>query len=292
MPISMLAPGGAANKSFECRSFNVYVSSDDGIISNVVNFDVTDLLNMGCTFLGGASAGLDNFTATANPTTADDVTNGYAAGSRWINTTSGLLFTCLDASEGAAEWAINASIVNNTLSLGDNLANALDFAEGTSSYLKFVTTDNSEQIQAGKIFNFTAGVMFGGIEANNVINLTTNLGTALNITDGVVNFLGFTTTTGTPSVSLSVDLSVSDGKNIAFKATTGTKIGTDPSQKFAFWNATPIAQPTAAATTTGFTAGSGTAMNDDSTSTGGVGSTAYTFGDVVRIAKELGLVAA
>ncbi len=41
-----------------------------------------------------------------------------------------------------------------------------------------------------------------------------------------------------------------------------------------------------------FTANSGTAMNSASTSTGGTGSSAYTFGDVVRALKNLGLFAA
>jgi hypothetical protein len=43
-------------------------------------------------------------------------------------------------------------------------------------------------------------------------------------------------------------------------------------------------------TTGGFTAGAGTAMNSASTSTGGTGSTAYTFGDVVLALKTLGFL--
>lgn len=34
-----------------------------------------------------------------------------------------------------------------------------------------------------------------------------------------------------------------DGTNIVFNTTTGTKIGTDPTQKLSFFNATPIVQP-------------------------------------------------
>lgn len=58
------------------------------------------------------------------------------------------------------------------------------------------------------------------------------------------------------------------------------------------WGASvPSQQYNIEGTTTGFVAGSGTGMNDDSTSTGGVGTKAYTFGDVVACLKELGAMA-
>jgi len=59
-----------------------------------------------------------------------------------------------------------------------------------------------------------------------------------------------------------------------------------------FFGSTPVAQPDTTGTTTGFTAGSGTAVLDDSTFTGDTGSTAYTIGDVVKALKDLGLLAA
>lgn len=57
-----------------------------------------------------------------------------------------------------------------------------------------------------------------------------------------------------------------------------------------FFGAAPVGQQNTTGTTAGFTAGSGTAMNNASTSTGGLGSTAYTFGDLVRALKRLGLL--
>ncbi|MGB0758682.1 MAG: hypothetical protein ACPGPS_04085 [Rubripirellula sp.] len=59
-----------------------------------------------------------------------------------------------------------------------------------------------------------------------------------------------------------------------------------------FFGATPVAQQSTTGTTTGFTAGSGTSANDDSTYTGNTGSTAYTVGDIVLALKNLGLIAA
>jgi hypothetical protein len=58
-----------------------------------------------------------------------------------------------------------------------------------------------------------------------------------------------------------------------------------------FFGATPVNQPNTTGTISGFTANAGTAMNSGSTSTGGVGTAAYTFGDLVLALKHLGLLA-
>lgn len=58
-----------------------------------------------------------------------------------------------------------------------------------------------------------------------------------------------------------------------------------------FFGATPVAQPSSTGEATGFTAGSGTGVNDDSTFTGNLGATAYTISDLVKHLKNLGLIA-
>lgn len=73
--------------------------------------------------------------------------------------------------------------------------------------------------------------------------------------------------------------------------TNGVKIGGSSSSKLALWGATPVVQPSTTGTSTGFTAGSGTAVNDASTFTGGTGSTAYRISDVVKALKQLGALA-
>lgn len=50
-------------------------------------------------------------------------------------------------------------------------------------------------------------------------------------------------TSGNSVFSYATNLEVSDAKNIVFGTTNGTKIGTATSQKFAFYNSTPIVQP-------------------------------------------------
>lgn len=80
------------------------------------------------------------------------------------------------------------------------------------------------------------------------------------------------------------------GTNIITDTTTGTKFGTASAQKIGFYNATPVIQRTTTGTTTGFTAGVGTAVLSDSTFTGNSGTKAYTIGDIVLALKQLGLL--
>lgn len=100
---------------------------------------------------------------------------------------------------------------------------------------------------------------------------------------GTLAVLGANTFTGAQTLS-DVD--------IVLGTTTGTKFGTATSQKLAFYNSTPIVQPSSTGTVTGFTAGSGTSARDDSTFTGNTGTKAYTIGDIVKHLKDLGLLAA
>lgn len=62
--------------------------------------------------------------------------------------------------------------------------------------------------------------------------------------------------------------------------------------KLGFFNVTPIVQPSTTGTTAGFTVGTGTGVNDDSTFTGNTGSNAYTIGDIVLALKQVGILVA
>lgn len=62
--------------------------------------------------------------------------------------------------------------------------------------------------------------------------------------------------------------------------------------KIGLFGATAVVQPATTGTSTGFTAGSGTAVKDDSTFTGGTGSTAYRISDIVLALKQLGILTA
>jgi hypothetical protein len=65
---------------------------------------------------------LNNPTATTDPTVTDDSSAGYGPMSRWLNTVSGVVWTCSDASVGAAVWSAGggASDHGGLTGLGDD----------------------------------------------------------------------------------------------------------------------------------------------------------------------------
>ena len=81
-----------------------------------------------------------------------------------------------------------------------------------------------------------------------------------------------------------------DGRNIQTGKTIGTQIGTESDQMLGFFGTTPVVQPSGTGETSGFTAGAGTGVNDDSTFTGNVGATAYRVNDIVKALKNTGII--
>jgi hypothetical protein len=62
-------------------------------------------------------------------------------------------------------------------------------------------------------------------------------------------------------------------------------------EKLGVFGQTPVAQPSTTGETVGFTPGAGTAVNDQSTFTGNVGTKAYRLSDIDKALKQLGLIA-
>jgi len=76
-----------------------------------------------------------------------------------------------------------------------------------------------------------------------------------------------------------------DGRNIQVNTTTGTKIGTATTQKIAFWNKTPIIQPTTAYASSVLSSLGGTTITDTDTFDG------YTLKQIVAALRGIGLLA-
>ena len=95
---------------------------------------------------------------------------------------------------------------------------------------------------------------------------------------------------GPATASLSVSPGAADQSLLLSIPTYGNMVEMN-GPNMGFFRASPVGQPSSTGEVSGVTAGSGTTLNDDSTFTGGVGTSAYTVSDIVRHLKNLGLLA-
>jgi hypothetical protein len=80
-------------------------------------------------------------------------------------------------------------------------------------------------------------------------------------------------------------LTLGAGRDIYFDTATGTRIGAATNQKFAFWNKTPIVQPTTAIAAATFITNTSGILNDSATFDG------YTIGQMARALRNVGILA-
>lgn len=103
--------------------------------------------------------------------------------------------------------------------------------------------------------------------------------------------LAVTGNTELATADVSGDVTLAAGADLVLdSAGAGSKVGTAANQKLGFWGVTPVVQHSSTGELTGFTAGSGTPVLDDSTFTGDTGDIAYTIGDVVKALKLAGIL--
>lgn len=109
-----------------------------------------------------------------------------------------------------------------------------------------------------------------------------NASSSLRLQIGAADLIQLSSTTAT----MVQGITISDAKNIVLNTTTGTKIGTATTQKLAFWNKTPIVQPTTSITGASFVSGGGgTNLKTDDTFGG------YTVAQLAAIIINSGLAA-
>jgi hypothetical protein len=115
--------------------------------------------------------------------------------------------------------------VSNTVTIPDATNFALNATTGTK-----LGTDATQKLA---FWNATPVVQ----PANSTAIDTLLFNTGLRASGGSANF--------STQVVANAGISVADAQNISLATGTGSKIGTATSQKLAFWNATPVVQPTA-----------------------------------------------
>jgi len=80
------------------------------------------------------------------------------------------------------------------------------------------------------------------------------------------------------------------GDNITLDANVNIQIGASTFPKLTFFGGSPVAQQSAAGTSQYIAAGAGSNIKSTDKSTGGIGSTAYTFSDIVRALKNYNII--
>lgn len=110
----------------------------------------------------------NNFSATTDPGVGDDSADGYEIGSRWINTSTGVEFTCKDASAGAAVWKARLDEDSG----GDIVAKATPI--GADKVLIFDSEDGSKS-KTADASHFTNEVICIAV-SDETTNLTTGAG--------------------------------------------------------------------------------------------------------------------
>lgn len=249
-----------------------------------------------------------DFHSVANPVVATlgaGSESAYVEVARFAPTTAGLVMMQLDVAGnalGGLKFTRNAAPGGATVSL---VADAK--IEGSSFVLETVNdgTHPCYQTAAGAscqvllAFRSGAELIVLAKRADNSAIATVTITAALVSGRSTPQWLGASMAGSVPGpfavgglTTFNGGIAMGDGQSIAGGTGTGTQIGTAAAQKFGFFGAAPVVQP---ASPTGNTAtgaaGSGTGVFLNTTLTGGVGSTAYTSGDVVKALKAVGLLA-
>lgn len=193
---------------------------------------------------------------------------------------------------------IGLNVAPSGLSLTSQFGLSVTPTINSSATFEGVAVNVQTKVAASFTLSHGYGIVINDVSLGSGAGIQNDTGLYIgSITSGSSSNYAIATNAGL--VSFGDSVYIASGKNLNLTAgnivtdtTTGTKIGTATNQKLGFFNATPVTQPTAGGVTAGFTANSGTAMNSASTSTGGTGSSAYTFGDIVKALKNIGAIAA
>lgn len=91
--------------------------------------------------LGNVSNIKDNTSATRSPGLTDDVNSGYSIGSRWVHPNLLLIWICMDASVGAADWT-QLNVSGGGLSSASNIGSGVGlFKQKIGSVLQLYSLD-------------------------------------------------------------------------------------------------------------------------------------------------------
>ena len=92
-------------QNFTGRSRTTYIANSNGVWNNVSLLDQPDFVAAG--FIPANSSDVAcNLTATTDPGSTNDSSQGYSPNSTWFNTTTGRAWICVVSTVNAAQWAL------------------------------------------------------------------------------------------------------------------------------------------------------------------------------------------
>jgi hypothetical protein len=255
---------GGATRTIGTTDSNILQFQTNGTVRAFFNA-ANSGLNIGTTAISSApSLGINITSKGANAWTTTGIGIVQAAGTYTDNTSSGTVaaqYVNVIASPTIAASSVTTFTLSSTMFIAGPTAGT-NVTQGTSAAL----------ILGGNMyFNIGTAAVLGTFDAQNLLIRTSN-STRITIGSGG----GITFNTG---------ITIGDALNFTFNATTGTKIGTATTEKLAFWNKTPIVQPTTAITGATRVGGAGTTVTTTDTYGG------YTIAQLAAIIINTGLTA-
>lgn len=184
--ILMIAPTPVSS-AIVTSSGNTYVPDAQGYFTAQM-VDILDLQKAGFLVAPAARA---NFTATTDPGITNDSSQDYAAGSRWLNSTTGRWFECILATVGAAVWVpIAVNLIGKLIGANFNITTDQAFTMFVPAAAKFrvtkITALNTSvagmSTAAGGIYPATAKGGTALVAAGQAYTGLTNAATALDLT--------------------------------------------------------------------------------------------------------------
>ena len=181
----------------------------------------------------GGVGGLNNNTATTNPTVTDDVNNGYAPGSIWLNTATNKFFVNVVNTSSAAQW--HELVVVTTSAITPTVTNTVDIGSSTLKYKDLHLAGNanvagiSTLAQLNSTTSTLGSVTVGGSGSNGSINgvvigntnATSIAGTTVSASSGFTGDL-----TGNVAGNVTASSGTSTFNNVAINGTlTGNLTG-------------------------------------------------------------------
>jgi hypothetical protein len=218
--IPVTAGSGAPNHNAFVAG-EIYIRTDGTAAAGTLLYAASDTSGTWAPIVNLSSFAPTVITLTDNTATALDITEGANSYLKFTTTNSAEKVTISKAL--ALLLGIDLSGAASNISIIDNNAAALDIKEGSTSYIKCVTTNSSESVTLGKPL-----LLNGGLAPGSVFQSTeqTANGSPQNIAHGLGTAPSFVTAYVTDSGATGIYTLVPgahDATNVVFNGTAGIK---------------------------------------------------------------------